>query len=170
MKYADADRFFGMALVITGLTATAVGGLWGTAWQRRSRAGYASVLALSAAAAVPVSFAAFLIPDLLWAKVSLVAAMFLLFLSTGPVNTLILETVPVGQRAAAMAASIFAIHLGGDLWSPQLVGWLSSRLGDLREALVLTLPFAIVLCAVFWGWLAVAQRGNRVERVVPNAL
>jgi MFS family permease len=160
LQYADADRFFGTSLVITGLAATAVGGCWGTAWQKRSAAGYAGVLAISAAAAVPVSFGAFLIPDLLWAKVCLVAAMFLLFLSTGPVNTLILETVPVAERAAAMAASIFAIHLFGDLWSPKLVGWLSTRLGDLREAILLTLPAAIVLCAIFWGWLAVAQRSG----------
>ena len=87
--------------------------------------------------------------------------MFLLFLSTGPVNTLILETVPIAERAAAMAASIFAIHLFGDLWSPMLVGWLSTRLGDLREAILLTLPAAIVLCAVFWTWLAAAQGGAR---------
>jgi hypothetical protein len=37
--------------------------------------------------------------------------MFFLFLSTGPVNTLILETAPVNLRASAMAVSIFTIHL-----------------------------------------------------------
>ncbi len=157
LKYADADRFFGSSLVLTGLAATAVGGVLGTAWQKRSAAGYASVLALSGVLAVPASFAAFLVPDLGWAKVSLVAAMFLLFLSTGPVNTLILETVPIAERAAAVAASIFAIHLFGDLWSPMLVGWLSTRLGDLKEAILLTLPGAVVLCGVFWTWLAWAQ-------------
>ena len=34
---------------------------------------------------------------------ALVAAMFLIFLGTGPVNTLILESVPVAMRASAMA-------------------------------------------------------------------
>jgi len=160
LKFADADRFFGSSLVLTGLVATAVGGLLGTAWQKRSSAGYSSVLALSGVLAAPVSFAAFLVPDLMLAKGCLVAAMFLLFLSTGPVNTLILETVPIAERAAAMAASIFAIHLFGDLWSPMLVGWLSTQLHDLKAAILWTLPEAIVVCAIFWSWLAVAQRGG----------
>jgi MFS family permease len=158
LEYAAADRFFGTALVLTGLGATVVGGVCGTAWRKRSPAGYSNVLALSALAAIPVSFAAFVTPDIGWSKVCLVAAMFFLFLSTGPVNTLILETVPTAQRAGAMAASIFAIHLFGDLGSPKLVGWLSVRLGDLREAILLTLPMAIVVCAMFWTWLALAQR------------
>jgi len=157
LSFAAADRFFGTSLVLTGLGATLVGGFWGTAWRKRTPAGYACVLALSTVLAVPVAFAAFLVPDLFWAKACLVAAMFFLFLSTGPVNTLILETVPIAERAAAMAASIFSIHLFGDLWSPQLVGWLSYRLGDLREAILLTLPVAIVFCACFWIWLAIAQ-------------
>jgi MFS transporter, Spinster family, sphingosine-1-phosphate transporter len=138
------------------LIATMVGGVAATAWQKRSPAGYAWVLALSAIAAVPVSFSAFLIQDLTTARIALVAAMFLLFIPTGPTNTLILETVPVTMRASAMAASIFSIHFFGDLWSPTIVGYLSDRSGNLREA-VLLLPFALVVSAGFWMWLAVRQ-------------
>ena len=82
--------------------------------------------------------------------------MFFLFLPTGPVNTLILETVPVAQRAAAMAASIFAIHAFGDLWSPGIVGWLSDHHGGLQRA-VLILPVSLLLAAAFWLWLAMVQ-------------
>ena len=84
-------------------------------------------------------------------------AMFFLFVPTGPVNTLILETVPVAQRAAAMAGSIFAIHFFGDLWSPKLVGLLSDHYGSLRQA-VLLLPVALFVAAVFWLWLALVQQ------------
>ncbi len=38
------------------------------------------------------------------------------------VNVAILRSVPAGLRASAMALSIFAIHLLGDLWSPPLIG------------------------------------------------
>ena len=82
--------------------------------------------------------------------------MFLIFLSTGPVNTLILETVPVAMRATAMAGSIFAIHMFGDLWSPRLVGHLSDTWGDLQRAPVTVLPGALVVSAVFWCWLVLA--------------
>jgi hypothetical protein len=98
-----------------------------------------------------------MLPDAGMARASLVAAMFFLFLPTGPVNTLILETVPVAQRATAMAASIFAIHFFGDLWSPKIVGYISDRTGDLRQA-VLLLPGALIVAAAFWLLLAILQR------------
>ena len=79
--------------------------------------------------------------------------MFLLFLCTGPLNTLILETVPVRMRASAVAMSIFSIHMFGDLWSPKFIGYLSDRSGDLQRACLWTLPGALVVSAVFWCWL-----------------
>jgi MFS family permease len=150
MGVAEAGTFFGLALVVTGLVATLVGGFVATAWQRRTGRGYAGILALSALVAGPVAWWAFSARDLATAQVALVAAMFLLFLGTGPVNTLILETVPAGLRATAMAGSIFAIHLFGDLWSPRLVGLLSDRWGDLRLACLWVLPVALVVGAAFW--------------------
>ena len=51
--------------------------------------------------------------------------MFLAFLPTGPINTLLIESVPVNLRARAMATSIFVIHLLGDFWSPVIVGRLA---------------------------------------------
>jgi MFS family permease len=152
MDLQTADHFFGLSLVVTGLVATLLGGFIATAWHKRNPAAYAWVLGLSAFAATPVGCAAFLLQDAALARVMLVVAMFLLFLPSGPVNTLILETVPVTMRASAMAASIFSIHLFGDLWSPQLVGMLSDRMG-LKDA-VLVLPCALVFSAVFWLWLA----------------
>lgn len=148
----SAGTFFGSSLVLTGLTATLLGGFLATAWQRRTGTGYAWVLVISAVAAAPAAFAAFALPGLAAAKVALVVAMFFLFLSTGPVNTLILETVPVQMRARAMAASIFMIHMFGDLWSPQIVGKVSDRLGDLRLAALWVLPVALIFSAGFWAW------------------
>ena len=94
--------------------------------------------------------------------VFLAAAMFFLFLSTGPVNTLILETVPINLRASAMAVSIFMIHLFGDMWSPEIVGRIADASGSLRQA-VLILPVALIVCAVLWLALAVkTKRANGV--------
>jgi MFS family permease len=168
MEYEAAGHFFGAALVVTGLTATLAGGFAATAWQRRTGRGYAWVLALSALAAAPMAFAAFTLPDLTQAKAALAAAMFLLFLTTGPVNTLILETVPVGMRASAMAGSIFAIHMFGDLWSPRLVGLLSDRWGDLQRACLWVLPVALIVCAFFWCCLVVWTRRAAAGGVEPR--
>ena len=86
------------------------------------------------------------------------AAMFFLFLSTGPVNTLILETTPVNLRASAMAASIFVIHLFGDMWSPKIVGGLADSLGGNLQKAVLILPFALIVAGAFWVVLAVKTK------------
>src|SRR5439155_263815 len=152
-----AGQFFGSVLVVSGLVGTMAGGFAATAWQRCNRAGYALTLALSVFAAVPVAFLAFLFQGRLPSMSCLAAAMFLLFLSTGPVNTLILETVPVNLRASAMAVSIFLIHLLGDLWSPKIVGHLSDA-ANLRQA-VLVLPCALVIGGALW--LALALRTLR---------
>ena len=123
---------------------------------------------------------AFLFEDKLAAMACLATSMFLLFLPTGPINTLILESVPVTLRASGMALSIFVIHLFGDMWSPELVGHLSDVLRDqfttaqsgvlasellndqakaygLRHA-VLMLPVALVVAALLWLVLAARMR------------
>ena len=153
MAVDDAGYFFSASLAATGLVATLAGGFSATWWQKRTGTGYAWVLALSAVAAAPAAFATFALADLGSARVALVLTMFLLFLSTGPVNTLILETVPVVMRASAMAASIFAIHLCGDLWSPTFVGFLSERWHNLQRAVLWALPGALVVSGFFWCWL-----------------
>jgi MFS family permease len=167
MAVDEAGLFFGGSLVITGLLATLIGGFTASWWQRRTGRGYAGVLAVSALLAVPSAFAAFLLPDLTAAKAALAASMFCLFLATGPINTLILETVPVAMRASAMAGSIFAIHMFGDLWSPRIVGLLSDQWGSLQRACLWVLPGALVVCAFFWCLLWARSGPEKPAGVTP---
>ena len=151
----QAGQFFFFFLVVAGLVGTLLGGFAATAWQKKNPAGYALTLGLSVLLAVPVAAMAFWSTDKSIAMVCLAVAMLLLFFCTGPVNTLILETVPVNLRSSAMALSIFLIHLFGDMWSPEIVGRLSDSLGNLRKA-VLILPAALFVGAVLW--LVLAQK------------
>lgn len=160
LSTASADRFFGGTMVVAGLVGTLAGGLAGTAWQRRCRAGYALLLSLSTLAAVPVSWAALQANRAAVAMAFMAVAMLLLFLSTGPVNTLILETVPVHVRASAMAVSIFLIHLAGDMWSPELVGRLADAWGGDLQRAVLILPGVLGIAAGLWSALAWRQLGG----------
>src|SRR5580692_6987193 len=163
----QAGEFFGAVLVVAGLVGTLLGGFAATAWQKRNRAGYAWTLGLSVLVAVPLVFGAFLATSTFWSMTLMAAAMFFLFLSTGPVNTLILETTPVNLRASAMAVSIFAIHLFGDMWSPQIVGHLADSFGgNLRKA-VLVLPVALIVCAALWLVLAMKTKRGPAPQSVP---
>jgi MFS family permease len=161
MDVEAAGKFFGLSLVATGLVATLAGGYAATAWQKRTGTGYAWVLAISSLAAAPAAWAAFSLGDLALAKIALIAAMALLFLSTGPTNTLVLETVPANMRASAVAASIFTIHLLGDLWSPKIIGYLSDHWGSLQKATLWVLPVSLLVSAFFWGWLVLHTRRER---------
>ena len=156
-----AGEFFGAVLVVAGLLGTLIGGFAATAWHKRNPAGYAWTLGLSVLAAVPLAFGAFLVASSLWSMACLAAAMFLLFLPTGPVNTLILETAPVNLRASAMAISIFTIHLFGDMWSPEIVGHLADAAGGSLQKAVLILPVALIVASVLWLALAVKTKRGK---------
>jgi MFS family permease len=156
-----AGEFFGIVLVVAGLVGTLIGGFAATAWHKRNPAGYAWTLGLSVLVAVPLAFGAFLANSTVWSMSFLAGAMFFLFLPTGPVNTLILETAPVNQRASAMAVSIFTIHLFGDMWSPEIVGRLADSFGGNLQKAVLILPAALLVASALWLVLALkSKRGN----------
>jgi MFS transporter, Spinster family, sphingosine-1-phosphate transporter len=155
-----AGNFFGISLAVSGLIGTGIGGMVASALRRRTRAGYAVVLGVSVAAAVPVALAAFRAGTPGAAMALLAIAMFLLFLSTGPTNTLILEAAPAHLRAGAMAMSIFMIHAFGDLWSPKIIGH-AAKTSSLGQAMII-LPIALLAAAALWLALAIQQ--HRAER------
>ena len=161
MGQESAGTYFGAVTAVAGLVSTFAGGFAATAWRKRNPAAYSLTLGLSTLAAVPFAAWAFLGGTEKALMYGLAAAMFLLFLGTGPVNTLIVETVPVSLRASAMAMSIFMIHLFGDFWSPELVGHLSDTLNSLKKA-VLILPPILLLGGGLWLLLGVKTlRGSK---------
>jgi hypothetical protein len=88
-------------------------------------------------------------------QASFFVAELLLFLSTGPINVVIVSEVPAGMRAMAMAVSIFVIHALGDAISPPLIG-LVADLRGLAQA-VLMVPVAIAVSGVIWTMTAMTR-------------
>lgn len=176
LELGFADHFFGGMLVIGGLLGTFIGGFAASAWRRKTSAGYALLLTLAASMTVLFATIAFLDVGTITSMVCLGAAIFLAFLPTGPVNTLLIESVSITQRASAVAASIFIIHLFGDFWSPVLVGGLADwgyrpdRPGlGLRHAMWV-LPAVFSFAVLFWGMLAFRQlthQGSQYRRGDP---
>ena len=162
----QSTTLFGAILVIAGLAGTLSGGFAATAWQKKNPAAYSLTLAISMLFAAPLAALAFFLPDRNPAVICLAAAMFFAFLGTGPINTLILESVPSNLRASAMAGSIFLIHLFGDMWSPEIVGHVSDATKSLTKGLLL-LPAALAVSGILWGVLGWLQHKERTAQVVP---
>lgn len=151
----QADDFFGGALVVAGIGGTLFGGFLATWWHRHTPAGYAWLLGASVLLAVPISFCAVYSMNTPLAMALLGVSIFLLFFSTGPINTLILEAVPVNLRSSAIALSIFMIHLFGDMYSPQIVGWLVDYMNGNLQRAILLLPITLLIAASLWMILAI---------------
>lgn len=118
--------------------------------------GYLKVCAMGAAAGAPLAALALLSPGPRGFFAGTFLCELALFITTSPINAVILRSVPTALRASAMALSIFAIHLFGDLWSPPLVGYLSD-LWPMQWAMML-IPAAVVVSALSWWPSGAARR------------
>jgi predicted MFS family arabinose efflux permease len=144
----NADSLIGLITVVAGIGGTFIGGYLADKLSPRLRQAYLYVSGLSMLAAVPAAWLAFRASTPAGYLSALLAAEFLAFFSTGPINVVIVSVVSVGIRATAMAVSIFIIHLFGDAAAPWLLGAISDRMG-LSNA-VLIVPLTVALSGIVW--------------------
>ncbi|MEO7331187.1 MAG: MFS transporter [Minicystis sp.] len=170
-----ADYYFGLITVVTGLGGTALGGFIADRWPGTDRTRIAlRICAWSSLIGAPIALVALLLPTATGFLVALGATEMVIFASIAPTNVAVMRTVPTHLRARAMAASIFAIHLLGDLISPPVIGQMSASLGDSPDACsgarglqmgMYLLPVALVISAAFW-WRA-SSRPVEVDDDLP---
>ena len=159
----EATVSFGAIVIVTGFFGTLVGGWLGDYSLKRSRQGYLWFSAVTTLAAAPVALLALTSPTPRIYYPAIVVAELLCFMSTGPINAAIVNMVSPLERASAMALSIFAIHLLGDVPSPPLIGHLAVT-GSLERA-VLVVPVALAIGGVIW--LLSARADGRVALPAP---
>ncbi|HEY6101557.1 MAG TPA: MFS transporter [Anaeromyxobacter sp.] len=155
---------FGTIVVMTGFAGTFAGGYLADALRRRFREADLWVCGVTTLAAAPLALVVFTTYRPIVYLVALVLAQLLLFASTGPVNAAIVNAVAPAERASAVAISILAIHLFGDVPSPWLIGLLSDR-SSLGRA-VLIVPVAILVSGIIWTFGA--WQGERAARAASN--
>jgi predicted MFS family arabinose efflux permease len=148
LDLARADVLVGGVTAVAGLGGTFVGGYLGDRLAARVVHGHLWLSGVATLAASLPAWLALTATSPVIYQTALFAAEFLLFLSTGPVNVVIVSAVPAGMRAMAMAVSIFVIHALGDAISPPIIGTLAD-LGGLARA-VTVVPLAIVVSGLVW--------------------
>jgi sugar phosphate permease len=148
---SQADTLFGALTVITGFTGTLAGGWVATYFKKPN----SWLVTMATLIGIPLTFAAFFIPNATGFFITIGLAEFFLFMSQAPINVLIVESVSPLLRGMASAVNIFVIHLFGDLISPPLVGYVSDRTSI--QIGILILPLALILGLFFYWRLHVAS-------------
>lgn len=123
---AHATIIFGGISAAAGLVATVLGGLLGDKLRGRFPGSYFHVGGAGMLLGFPL-FLLLLVTPFPYAWGVLFAAVFCLFLNTGPGNAILANVTPARMRSSAFALNIFMVHLLGDAISPTLIGWIADR-------------------------------------------
>jgi MFS family permease len=146
---AEGMMTFGAISVGTGVVGTVAGGWLGDRLLRVTRKGYTWLSVGAMGVGAVATYWALVATHPTEFLVSLIIAQLALFLNFGPVNALIVNCVPAGMRATAMATSTFCIHAFGDAISPTLIGSVSDATNLQRGMLVV--PAFFVVAGVLWA-------------------
>ncbi|HTD52379.1 MAG TPA: MFS transporter, partial [Thermoanaerobaculia bacterium] len=152
LSKTEATTQFGVIVVATGFVGTFAGGWLGDWYLKRSANAYLQVSAWATLAAAPAALAAFVLPQRTAYTIAIIIAELLMFASTGLINSAIVNVVAPTERATAVALSILAIHLLGDVPSPFLIGVISDAT-SLATAFRIV-PVAILIGGFIWLWAA----------------
>lgn len=160
----QATTGFGAIVVVTGFVGTFAGGWLGDYCLKYSRQAYLWFSGATTLLAVPFVVVALTAGAPSAYYPGIVCAQLLLFMSTGPINAAIVNMVSPFERASAVALSMFAIHLLGDVPSPVLIGRISDA-SSLGHA-VLVVPVAVAIGGLVWlGAARVAARAADAARI-----
>jgi MFS family permease len=158
---SEATVSFGTIVVVTGFIGTFVGGWLGDYCIKYSRQAYLWLSAGATLIAAPCVWMALTTASHTGYLAWMVAAQLCMFLSTGPINAAMINLVSPTERATAIALSVFAIHVLGDVPSPFLIGALSDA-SSLGQA-VKIVPIAVLIAGCVWVLAARAQARAGVQ-------
>ncbi len=145
-----AGMIVGVVTVACGILGTVAGSYGADFLVGRTSHPY---LAFSGLAMIPATACAsltLLIPGKAAAVVFLAIGQFFAWSYNGPINAMIVNSVPSPLRARAISVSVLMTHLFGDAISPSIVGLLSDKGGRGLPGAMWAAPIALALGTVIW--------------------
>jgi MFS transporter, Spinster family, sphingosine-1-phosphate transporter len=152
MTRSEATVTFGAIALVTGFVGTFAGGWLGDFFLRWTKQSYLWVSGIVTLLAAPATYVALTDHRRSVFLPAIVIAELLIFASTGPVNSAIVNAVAPAERATALGLSVFVMHLIGDIPSPPLIGKISDATS--LEQAFLIVPVAVVIGGAIWTWAA----------------
>ncbi|MBV9874291.1 MAG: MFS transporter [Verrucomicrobia bacterium] len=139
----QASGFFATGWASAGCLGVLVGGWIGGIWRRNNPLAYSLIIIISSTVTAPALFIAFLGQSALLSQSFILVEIFFTSLCFGPINALLLETVPVNQRSAASALFVICAYGLSNVISADLIGAISDQ-STLRLGMLVA-PTAFVL-------------------------
>ena len=122
--------YLGLGLAFAGLVGVLLSMWLPEKLRMRTKKAYHLWAGLAILLAVPFGAMGLLAADR-WVSLGLLTVASIFMSSClGPCTTVTANVVPINRRGVGFAASIFFLHLLGDIPSPILVGWVADRLGQ----------------------------------------
>jgi MFS family permease len=112
---------FGIIVALAGLGGTIIGGSLGDRLRTRLPGSYFLVSGVGLLLSAPCVLL-FLVMPFPWAWCMIFAAVFFLFVNTGPTNAILANVVHPVMRPAGFAVNILVMHVLGDVISPPIIG------------------------------------------------
>jgi len=152
MPRSEATVTFGAIALVTGFVGTFAGGWLGDLFLPRSKQSYLWVSGIATLLAAPATYIAVSNPHRGVYLPAIAIAEVFIFMSTGPVNSAIINVVKPGERATALGLSVLVMHLVGDIPSPPLIGLVSDH--SMLERAFMLVPLAILVAGGIWCYTA----------------
>jgi predicted MFS family arabinose efflux permease len=147
---------FGIITALAGLGGTVAGGLAGDWLRLRLPGSYFVVSGAGLLLSAPCVLL-FLFVPFPWAWLMIFAAVFFMFVNTGPTNTILANVVHPAMRPAGFAVNILIIHVLGDAISPSIIGTVTGIWN-------VTVGFAVVSAWLALGGLLWLWGGRHLDR------
>lgn len=98
-------------------------------------------------------------------EVMLSIGLLLGWFCNGPVNAIILNSVPPSHRSSANGLSVLLIHLFGDAISPSIIGLISDSTNNNLRMSLLLIPLSLLVSAFVWlgGWIVIPRNYHNLN-------
>ena len=166
MDVWEAGLVNGVIVVVCGCLGTVVGSVLADLARKRAACKHPYLLVSGAsmlACAVTCVLGLYLFTSSrAYIEAMLAVGLFWGWFCNGPINAIILNSVPPSHRSSANGLAVLLIHLFGDAVSPSFIGLLSdSTNNNLRMSLALV-PLSLFVSAFVWlaGWVAIPSKNS----------
>jgi MFS family permease len=166
VNIAEASVALGGLALMTGLGGTGLGGYvldrLGGSMGMHGASRALRLCFIFTLVGFPLAFTAFLVDNLVAFVVLLLAAEFVLFGTTSPINAAALSCVPEHLRSHAMACQIFMIHAGGDFSVPLLLGLIADSWSMVYGLAMITLLLLLASALFFFSSVLAKRRSEEL--------